>query len=109
MGKVLVIENDPQIQQLYREILLAYGYEVESAFTAENGIEKIKEYTPDIIVLDMDLGSRLTGRDVVLSVKKIDKSLPIIVVSGKSGMKEDSEILLSKNVHNYSYKNPLKN
>lgn len=104
MGKVLVIENDPQIQQLYREILLAYGYEVESAFTAENGIEKIKEYTPDIIILDMDLGSRLTGRDVVLSVKKIDKSLPIIVVSGKSGMKEDPEILLSKNVRHFFVK-----
>jgi len=50
--KVLVVEDDPDLQSAYTMILQSQGYHVESAGDGLDGLQKLTEYTPDLILLD---------------------------------------------------------
>ena len=53
--RVLVIDDEAQIQRALKSVLSARHYEVDLAETAERGLELTAEHTPDIIVLDLSL------------------------------------------------------
>ena len=54
-GRILVIDDEPQIRRIMRTTLTQAGYEVEDARTGEQGLEKVREFRPDLVLLDMNL------------------------------------------------------
>lgn len=53
MTKVLIIEDNETLNEAYKLILEKDGHEVTTAFNGEEGLEKLKEVSPDLILLDM--------------------------------------------------------
>jgi DNA-binding response OmpR family regulator len=53
MSKVLLIEDDKDLNDAYNMILKKASYEVETTFNGEEGLEKLKSFNPDIILLDL--------------------------------------------------------
>ena len=51
--KVLVVEDDPQIQQIYEFKLAASDFEVRCASNGQIGLEQAESFLPDIILLDL--------------------------------------------------------
>ncbi len=88
---ILVIEDDKFLRELITRKLLNEAYEVSEAVDGEEGIKKIKEEKPDLILLDLILPG-IDGFEV-LSKKKEDPalaSIPVIILSNL-GQKEDVE------------------
>jgi two-component system KDP operon response regulator KdpE len=54
-GRILVIDDEPRIRRLMRTTLTAGGYEVDDARTGEEGLEKLREFRPDLVLLDMNM------------------------------------------------------
>ena len=54
-GRILVIDDEPQIRRTLRTALTAAGYEVDDARTGEQGLEKVREYRPDLVLLDINM------------------------------------------------------
>jgi two-component system KDP operon response regulator KdpE len=54
-GRILVVDDQAKIRRFMRTILVADGYEVDEAKTGELGLEKIREFRPDLIVLDVNM------------------------------------------------------
>jgi len=54
-GRILVIDDEPQIRRLMRTTLIGAGYEVEDARTGEEGIDKVRSYHPDLVLLDINM------------------------------------------------------
>ena len=54
-GKILVIDDDPQIRRAMRTTLPGRGYEVNDARTGEEGLEKLRSEGYDLILLDMNM------------------------------------------------------
>lgn len=52
-AKVLVIDDDPDLVEAVRIILEAESYKVVYAFDGKEGLEKVKEENPDLIILDL--------------------------------------------------------
>ncbi len=52
-AKILVIDDDPDLVEALRIILEMESYEVISAPDGENGLEKVKEEHPDLVILDL--------------------------------------------------------
>lgn len=79
--KVLVIEDDTFLQQVYSDQLIKNGYEVETALSGEDGLKKI-ESNPDVVLLDMILPG-MSGIDVLKALKKDPKSkkIPVIILT----------------------------
>ncbi len=52
-ARILVIDDDPDLVEALRIILEMESYEVISAFDGENGLQKVKEENPDLVILDL--------------------------------------------------------
>jgi DNA-binding response OmpR family regulator len=72
MPKILVIEDDPDMLAALRMPLEAHGYEMIAAVTAEEGLQKVKEVEPDLIILDVMLETTTSGFQVSLQLRSPD-------------------------------------
>ena len=103
MQTILVVEDNPVYQEFYSEAFLDTGYRVAQAYTGEDGLKKIVHHKPDLLILDMAIPG-INGRSLLMEIKKINKDLPILIVSGKIGMQSDPEIQLSTQVKGFFQK-----
>ena len=55
VGRILVVDNDPQIRRVMRVTLIGQGYEVDDAKNGESGLEKLREHRFDLVLLDMNM------------------------------------------------------
>src|ERR1700735_675069 len=54
-GRILVVDDEPQIRRTLRTALTAAGYEVDDARTGEQALEKVRQYRPDLVLLDINM------------------------------------------------------
>jgi two-component system KDP operon response regulator KdpE len=54
-GKILVVDDDPQIRRVLRTTLVVQGYEVADARSGEDALEKLREGKYDLVLLDMNM------------------------------------------------------
>ncbi len=54
-GRILVIDDEPQIRRIMRTTLTGAGYEVDDAKTGEEGLNKLREFRPDLVLLDINM------------------------------------------------------
>ncbi len=88
--KILVIDDDPQIVEFVKRVLEAHSCQVYSASSAEKGLKKVKELSPDLIILDVTLETRGEGFQTAQKLKSSDAQseyreyshIPILMLSG---------------------------
>ena len=54
-ARILVVDDEPQIRRIMRTTLTAAGYEVEDAKTGEEALKKLRDYRPDLVLLDINM------------------------------------------------------
>ena len=81
--KILVVDDDPKLCQLLREFLGQEGYEVFEAHGGDAAISKAQALHPDMILLDVLLGSGLDGVQTYhrLKGKSSTQRIPVIFVT----------------------------
>lgn len=79
--RVLVVDDEPQIQRVLRPALTACGYEVLEAATGREALKIIAVSAPDVAVLDLGLPD-MDGKDVLREARTFSK-IPIIVLSAR--------------------------
>jgi DNA-binding response OmpR family regulator len=89
---VLVVEDDPWIAWMMADELADRGHEVQTAANGLEGLQRLEESRPDVIVLDLLLPA-MQGWDFVeqYQEKTGGASLPIIVVSAASAVSRSME------------------
>lgn len=81
MTKILVVEDDEQIRQGLLEVLSQDGYEVSSAATGVEAIEKAKKEAYDLVITDLVMPGA-SGMDVLREVKSINSETQVIIITG---------------------------
>ena len=91
MSKILIIEDDKFLRELIVSKLTKENYEVFEAVDGEEGVKKIREEKPDLILLDLILPG-IDGFEVLSQMKSdpVVSSIPVIILSNL-GQKEDIE------------------
>lgn len=84
-GRVLVVDDEPDLVRVLEFGLRASGYTVESASDGQEGLKKAREIKPDVILLDLML-PKLDGYKVCRLLKFDDrfKHIPIIILSART-------------------------
>lgn len=72
MAKILIVEDDPDMVAALRMPLEAEGYEVHIASSGEEGLQKVKEIVPDLIILDVMMETTTAGFQVSLQLRSPD-------------------------------------
>jgi two-component system KDP operon response regulator KdpE len=90
-GKVLVVDDEPQIRRIMRTTLTSAGYEVDDAKTGEEALEKVRGFRPDLVLLDINM----PGMGGVAACRAIrqDSSVAIIMLTVKNSEKDKVEAL----------------
>ena len=80
--KILVVEDDNQIQELIVEFLSSQGYKVDMANDGVEGYEKFKKDKYDLVILDVMM-PKMDGYEFTEILRRVQNELPILMVSAK--------------------------
>ena len=78
-GRILVVDDEPQIRRIMRTTLIGAGYEVEDAKTGEEALEKVREYRPDLVLLDINMPGM--GGVAACQAIRSDSAIAIIMLT----------------------------
>jgi CheY-like chemotaxis protein len=83
-AKILIIDDDPDITEAMRIILENKGYEVLNAMDSAEGMNRLKEARPDLIVLDVMMRTPQEGFELSRELKHSVqyKDIPILMLTG---------------------------
>jgi CheY-like chemotaxis protein len=95
--KILVVEDEVGLQQLFRDILVIEGYDVKVAGDGAKGYEVYCQFRSDMIFTDVVM-PRMSGMELVRKVRELEPRIKVIFVSGFFGIEQlkqelDAEIL----------------
>ena len=79
--RILVVDDEPQIQRFLKPALLAAGFEVETASTAAEARRLAATRAPALVILDLGLPDD-DGKAVIATIRAFS-SMPIIVLSAR--------------------------
>jgi two-component system, OmpR family, KDP operon response regulator KdpE len=79
-GRILVIDDEPQIRRIMRETLTSSGYEVDDAKNGEEGLLKVREFRPDLVLLDINM-PEMSGVELCRAIRKDSRSIGIIMLT----------------------------
>lgn len=88
MDKILIIEDEPAIRDILRELLTDAGYEVEEAADGLEGVEKFRAGSFSLVLLDLML-PKLDGYGVCEQIRAVS-DVPVIMITALSG--EEAEV-----------------
>ena len=92
MSKILVVEDDTEINDLIKDYFILKKYEVRQAFSGTEALISLENSEPDCLILDLMLPG-INGESII-EVIRSKSNIPIIVVSAKD--KDESRILTLK-------------
>lgn len=91
-GKVLVIDDEPSIVDLFTEYLNGQGFDVISAGGGEEGLDRLRLDGPDIVLLDMRMPG-LDGLETLRRIRKINMGVPVLMISGNDDIAAAKEAI----------------
>jgi DNA-binding response OmpR family regulator len=80
-GRVLVVDDEPDVAQFLRDALIHFGFEVETALTRNDALVLAPLYRPDVILLDL-LMPDMPGHVALERFRELDPTVPVIIISG---------------------------
>ncbi len=79
--RVIVIEDEPLTRGLVVALLAGAGYEVDEAADARTAIQLLREFDPDALVVDLNLGSGPGGAEVLTAAERLAPWAAIVVLT----------------------------
>jgi class 3 adenylate cyclase len=106
-GRILVVDDTPRNLRLLADLLLAAGYEVSTAGSGAEALERIAAERPDLVLLDVVMPS-MSGYDVCRAIRNDEATrlLPVVMVTALEasvervrGIEAGADDFLSKPIH----------
>jgi DNA-binding response OmpR family regulator len=81
VSKILIVDDDPDIQEACRLVLEKEGYEVDCASSRSEGKQKVVDYGPDLLILDVMMEEPDDGLIMARELRRSGFSAPIIMLT----------------------------
>lgn len=88
MKKILVVDDEEYIRELYRDELAEEGYQVELAEDGQEALGKMGTFRPDLVTLDVKMPG-LDGIEVLRRIRENDESVPVLLVTAFGEFRQD--------------------
>ena len=97
---LLVVDDEKPTRQLLMQFFTKKGYNVSEAANGEEAVTKVRERKPDIVLLDIHLGTGLDGLQTLKKLLEIHPSLGVVMATGEGN---DELVLKAMSVGAYGY------
>ena len=91
-GTVLVIDDEPVLQDVLGSLLKGDGFDYLQATTAADGLQILREEEVDVVLLDLMLPDR-SGLDLLPDIREFDPRLPVVVITAYSSVESAIEAM----------------
>ncbi len=88
MKTILVVEDDKNQRLFYEQELSLEGYNIITAQDGQEAAKKVKEHTPDLIVMDINM-PKMNGIESIGRILSEHKKVPIIINTAYSSYKDN--------------------
>jgi DNA-binding response OmpR family regulator len=101
---VVIVEDDPDVAELYRRVVQTSGFTAEILKTGEAALARLAATVPEIVLLDLNLPPRVSGREVLQHIRADARlaAVRVIVVTGHPELadtvREQADLVLLKPV-----------
>ncbi len=102
MNRILIIDDDRQLGVSFAKILSQEGYEIANAFSGGEGIETVKTFGPELVILDIRLPD-ISGLEVFAVIHELFPKLPVIIITA-FGTTDTAIGAIQKGAYDYIYK-----
>jgi two-component system, response regulator, stage 0 sporulation protein F len=86
--RILLVDDEEHIRLLFKEELEEEGYEIDLASNGFEALDKLRDQTFDLVVLDIKMPG-MDGIQTLNEIKKIDKDQHVILCSAYGEFKQD--------------------
>lgn len=100
-SKILVVEDEFGLQQLFKDIFLMEGYDVKTATNGDSGYEVYCEFMPDLVFTDVVMPV-MDGLKLVAKIRETNPKIKVIYISGFFGLKRIKQEL-NEEILKYQY------
>jgi len=95
--KILVVEDEFGLQEIFRDVFLMEGYDVRVAVNGDSGFQVYCEFEPDLVVTDVVM-PKMSGMELIRKIRDTNSQVKVIYISGFFGINRlkrslDEEIL----------------
>ncbi len=102
--KILVVEDEIMLNNAYQTILEKLGHTVQVAFDGNEALEKLKKFSPDVILLDLKM-PKLDGIGFLKKYNKLDnKKVSKIILFSNFDLQKEIDEAFSLGVDKYVLK-----
>jgi DNA-binding NtrC family response regulator len=92
VGSVLVIDDEPVLQDVLGTLLRGDGFDYHGATSAEEGLQVLRDEEIDVVLLDLMLPDR-SGLEILPEIKTHDSHLPVVVITAYSSVESAIEAM----------------
>ncbi len=85
MRRILVVEDDRFFRDLFYDLLVGQGYDVDRASSGEEGLDRLSTYAFDLVVTDLVMPG-VDGMDILARARENDPSADVIMVTGNANL-----------------------
>ena len=83
MNKILIVDDDDQLRKSFTKLLGEEGYQVEGTASGEEGLQRVRAASPDVVILDVRLPG-MNGLETFKAIHAFDPKLPVIFMTAFS-------------------------
>lgn len=104
MVRIAIVEDDPTISQMYRMKFEVEGFDIRMAKNGRVGVEVVKDFKPDVILLDLQM-PEVDGLEALEMIRKNEesKTTPVVILTNLGEEEAPPEIHML-GVHSYIVK-----
>jgi DNA-binding NtrC family response regulator len=84
-GRVLVVDDEPEVRALLDEFLAPKGYRVRAAGDGAEALREVLKEAPDLVLLDIDM-PRLDGIEALRAIREVAPDVRVVMISGKASL-----------------------
>ena len=79
--RVLVIDDEPSVRKVLRDILATFGFQTDAVADGPSGIEQFRQHGYDVVITDL-LMPGMTGVEVAAKLRDLDPNVGLILLTG---------------------------
>ena len=92
LGKVLIVDDEPEVRQLLLEFLAGRGYDVLVAESGSAALAALGADQPDLVLLDVSMPD-MDGVETLRRIVALQPSMPVIMVTANADIATTSKLL----------------